>query len=260
MSIMPHVATVLAALHPRKPRQRTTFVALLILVALSTYIFIAHSATLAPGMSHRRGDSAKDQLAHALETIQNSHLADINSNKHGQRKGHHHRPQVTLDSAQELAAVSSFLASLPQNVIPRTVDPSKPIDPQLILDFDTRGPRAQEEVEAMVDDIWFRNPVFLYSKKFSSVSREIKKVLDDLRLRPAVAIIDVDVRDDVDILWPMLQRITGQQELPILIIGGKVVGGADEVRALEKSGDLQKMITAAGSRINGAKKKKHRKH
>lgn len=259
MSIMPHVATVLAALHPRKPRQRTTFLALILLVVLSTYIFIAHSASLAPGMSHRRVDNTADQLAHALETIQNSHLADITSNKHGQRKPHHRRPQVTLDASQELAAVTSFLASLPQNMIPRSVNPSKPIDPQLILDFDTRGVRAKEEVEAMVDDVWFRNPVFLYSKRFSSVSREIKKILDDLYLKPGPGVIDVDVRDDADILLPILQRLTGQQELPILVIGGKVVGSADEVRALEQSGELQKMITAAGSRINGAKKKKGRK-
>jgi glutaredoxin-related protein len=166
---------------------------------------------------------------------------------------------VRLDTPQELAAVTSFLASLPQNVIPHTVDPSKPIDPQLVLDFDTRGFRAKEEVEAMVDDVWFRNPVFLYSKKYSSVSRDIKKILGDFHLKPAATVIDVDVRDDADILLPMLQRLTGQQELPILIIGGKVVGSADEVRDLEKSGELQKMITEAGSLINGAKRKKHRK-
>ena len=160
-----HVAYVLGALNPRKPKQRITFVALIILVCLTSYIFIANSAFLPPSIALRRPQpSSADQLALALETIQNARLADI-SKGHGMRKGHNHiRPLLKLDSAQELAAVSSFLASLPQNVIPHHADPELPIDPQLVLDFDTRGPRAQEEVRAMVEEVWLRNPVFVYSK------------------------------------------------------------------------------------------------
>jgi hypothetical protein len=71
---------------------------------------------------------------------------------------------MALTPAQELAAVSSFLASLPQNVIPPSVDPALPIDPELVLDFDTRSPHAMEEVERVVDDVWSRNPVMLYGK------------------------------------------------------------------------------------------------
>jgi hypothetical protein len=160
-----HVAYVLGALNPRKPKQRTTFVALIILVCLTSYIFIANSASLSPSIALRRSESSSaDQLALALKTIQKSRLSDI-SKGHGIRKGHNHiRPPLKLDSAQELAAVSSFLASLPQNVIPYHADPALPIDPQLVLDFDTRGSRAQEEVRAMVEDVWLRNPVFVYSK------------------------------------------------------------------------------------------------
>ena len=60
--------------------------------------------------------------------------------------------------------MSSFLASLRSNSIPHFVDPSRPIDPELVLEFDTRSPRAQEEVRVMVKDVWAQNPVFLYSK------------------------------------------------------------------------------------------------
>ncbi|KAF8973018.1 hypothetical protein BDZ97DRAFT_1900855 [Flammula alnicola] len=259
MAATPSVAHVIAALNPRKPKQRTTFVALIILVCLSTYIFIAHSASLSPALSMRRSDSSTDQLALALETIQNARLAEV-KNKHNMKKGHHqYKAPLKLDLPQELAAVTSFLESLPQNVIPHTVDPSKPIDPQLVLDFDTRGPRVQEEVKAMVEDVWLRNPVFFYSKLYSSSSREIKSMLAELYLRPAPTIIDVDVRDDAEILMPMLRRLTSFPELPVLLIGGKPVGSLEEVNALHKSGELQKMITEAGSLIDGAKKKKHRK-
>jgi hypothetical protein len=63
-----------------------------------------------------------------------------------------------------LAAVASFLASLPQNVIPPSVDPSRSIDPQLVLDFDTRGPRAADELRTIVEDVWTQNPVVLFTK------------------------------------------------------------------------------------------------
>lgn len=72
--------------------------------------------------------------------------------------------QIKLSEVEELAALSGFLASLPQNVVPPHVDPSQPLDPQLILDFDTRGSRAQEEVISFTEDVWARNPVFLYAK------------------------------------------------------------------------------------------------
>lgn len=159
----------MATFHSRKTKHRTTFVALLALVCLSVYIFVAHASYLAPPLVLRHSDSpAADQLAIALETLQNSRLTPGNSGIfHNHRLGKSNRPNappLRLDPSQELAAISSFLASLPQNVLPPTVDTTRPVDPQLVLDFDTRSHRAQDEVQAMVEDVWTRNPVFLYSK------------------------------------------------------------------------------------------------
>jgi glutaredoxin-related protein len=265
MSVTPLSAYLMAAFHPRKTKHRTTFAALLILVCLTTYIFVAHTSYLSPPIALRHSDSpAADQLAVVLETIQNSRLSQgttTMTSKNRFSKGHRHpaTPPLRLDPPQELAAVTSFLASLPQNVIPPTVDPSRPIDPQLVLDFDTRGYRAREEVRAMVDDVWARNPVLLYSKVYSPASRELKGILGGLNLKPAPTIIDVDVRDDAAILVPMLKRLLPFPKLPILLIGGIAVGSIEEVRQLEKNGELQKSITASGSTINGAKRKKHKK-
>jgi hypothetical protein len=60
--------------------------------------------------------------------------------------------------------VTSFLASHYQNVIPPTVDPTLPIDPDLVLDFDTRGPRAADELQTLLNEVWVQNPVVLYAK------------------------------------------------------------------------------------------------
>ncbi|TFK44308.1 hypothetical protein BDQ12DRAFT_620262 [Crucibulum laeve] len=248
---MPHVAQLLGALQPRKPKHRTTFLALAFLTLISTCIFVFQNPA---ALALRRVDNpAVDQLTLALESIQNSRLKDNLDASRTQRT------QVQLDAAQELAAVSSFLASLPQNVIPSSVDPSHPIDPQLILDFDTRSPRATEEVQAMVEDVWLRNPVFLYSKLYSADSREVKAILSHLRLRPFATVIDVDIRDDADVLKPIVARLTSTPELPVLIIGGRPVGSIEEIRELHKTGELKKLISASGAVINGAKRKKHRR-
>lgn len=268
------LAGVLAAFHPRKPKQKSTFAALIFLVCLTTYIFIAHSTSLSSIALRQPESSAADQLAQALKTIQKSRMGEDNQTH---KFGNHDRPELQLNAEQELAAISFFLASLPQNVIPPTVDPKVPIDPQLVIDFDTRSPRAKEEVQVLVEEVWSRNPVFVYSKVgmrcsfvhflkftvttpqyFSPAARELKSLLSDLYLKPAPTIIDVDVREDSDILTPMLARLTGT-DLPVLLVGGKVVGSTKEVRDLLENEKLQQMITAAGSQINGAKRKKHRK-
>jgi hypothetical protein len=69
-----------------------------------------------------------------------------------------------LSPEQELGALTAFMAALPQNVIPSNIDPSRPIDPQLVLDFDTRSPEAVDEIDDVVLGVWMNNPVVLFSK------------------------------------------------------------------------------------------------
>jgi hypothetical protein len=140
-------------IQPRKNRVRTTFFALFVLLSASVYIVFLVRPTLAlPPIPLRGGGLENKRPGIKLQSYPKW------------KQKHDSRPQLQLDESQELTAVSSFLASLPQNVIPLSVDPSQPIDPQLVLDFDTRSPRAVDEVRDMVADVWLRNPVILYSK------------------------------------------------------------------------------------------------
>lgn len=84
-------------------------------------------------------------------------------------------------------------------------------------------------------------------------------MLLNLNLNPSPTIIEVDTREDTGVLMPMLERLTSVHGLPILIVGGEVVGSTQEILALAKSGELKKTITAAGAQINSKKKKKLRK-
>ncbi|KAI1795625.1 hypothetical protein LXA43DRAFT_881532 [Ganoderma leucocontextum] len=243
----------------RKPRAywtRTAFLAGFAFIALSVYLLVLSQPALRqasfldttrPQAEGARWspEAFRKALKHKNPVVA---TADLNS-----------RPQISLNATQELGAVSSFIASLPQNMIPATVDPSQPIDPQLILDFDTRGPHAEEELQAVMQDVWTRNPVMLYSKVHSPVSREVKQVLANLYLRPAPTIVEVDTRPDELVLTGLLYRLTSASELPILLIGGRTIAEPKEIKWLASTGDLQKAITEAGAVVDGARKKKPKK-
>ncbi|EIM81302.1 uncharacterized protein STEHIDRAFT_125560 [Stereum hirsutum FP-91666 SS1] len=247
-SSLPSIADII---HPRKSRQRTTFVALFALIILSVYVFLVAQPALSPIPLHNADDDSTPWR----------HMANsyIEKNKHRLSGAPSRPPQISLDPAQELAALTSFMAALPQNVIPSSVDPSLPIDPQLVLDFDTRSPRAESEIQEVVIDAWMRNPVVLFSKVHSPVSREVKSLLRDMHLRPSPTIFDLDERADAQVLVPLLYRLTSSDSLPILLIGGTPVGSIDAIRELDASGELKKMVTEAGAVIDGAKRKKGRR-
>lgn len=209
---------------PRKSRQRATLLCLMSLVVLTTYICLVSPPTLAPGQSpHRHHHSAEDAWRQLVDKIPRPPPPPGGF--------HNHRPEIILSPEQELGAVTAFMAALPQNVIPPDVDPTEPIDPQLVLDFDTRSPRAEEEVDNVVSDVWLRNPVVVFSKvkclsfippmrpfpphahgswfifyslvffyrlrfrqTVSPVSRELKSILDEMHLNPSPTIFGVDQR------------------------------------------------------------------
>ncbi|KAL6300482.1 hypothetical protein BKA93DRAFT_819435 [Sparassis latifolia] len=234
---------------------RTTFLALFVLVLVSGYILLVAQPSLTPLPPSR--PSRLSAEAYRLAALRHKRPPGTASDY---RPNNTARPPIQLNATQELAAVSSFLASLPQNVIPSSVDPSQPIDPQLILDFDTRSPQAAEEVETVVQDVWARNPVVLYSKFHSPISREIKQILADMYLRPEPTIIEVDQRPDELVLTPILFRLTSASELPILLVGGRTVGTSmQEIRYLKDKGELHRMITKAGGEIYGARRRKGKK-
>ncbi|KAI0786798.1 hypothetical protein C8Q75DRAFT_720689 [Abortiporus biennis] len=253
----------------RKSRQfwqRTTFLALFALLAITGYVFLIARPSLASislGDSDSQSTSAKSGTLARLST-QANRLAALRHKKPktaSQATETASLTQLSLTPAQELAAVTSFIASLdPQNVIPAHVDPSLPLDPQLVLDFDTQSPNAASEVDALVNDTWVRYPVVLFSRVHSPVSRELKQMITAMNLLPSPTIIDVDERSDEAVLTPILHRLTRSTDLPILLVGGQKAGSTTEIRYLNAKGELQRMISKAGAVVDGGKKKKGRKH
>ncbi|KAI0317071.1 hypothetical protein OF83DRAFT_1172309 [Amylostereum chailletii] len=230
----------------RKLRLHNTIVGLLSLFIVIIYIFFFFQPSLA-APTNPRFSGAHSWRRHATGEYR-QHLMVFQSSPSC--------PQITLSPSQELASLTSFIAAHPQNVIPPDVDLSLPIDPELILGFNTRGPHAQEELEELVRDVWRRNPVVLFCKKRSSVTRELRAMLAQMKLYPAPTIVEVDERDDAEVVIPLLHRLTSSTDIPILLVGGQPLGDIHTIRELSHFGQLQEMVTNAGAEIDGGKKNK----
>lgn len=152
--------TVTHSLISRQWLQRTTFLALFSLFSVSVYILLVN------GSSNLRPVAIPQQIKSPFQAAMNT---VAHSTGRPWRPTHKDllasRPQITLTPEEELAALSSFIFSLPdQNVLPSSVDPHQPIDPQLILDFDTRRDGAKAELKRLVTSTWENHPVVMYTK------------------------------------------------------------------------------------------------
>ncbi|KAF8588733.1 hypothetical protein K439DRAFT_1266307, partial [Ramaria rubella] len=165
-------------------------------------------------------------------------------------------PKHIFAPDEELAAIISFIAALPSNALPDAIDPTRPVDPDLVLDFDTRTTNAAREVRELVTDTWSRLPVVVLSKRYSPIGREIKAFLAEYNLKPTPIVFEMDERADEAVLTPILQRLTASADIPILLLSGQPVGSFDVIRNLHATGDLRAMVAATGALIDGAKKKK----
>jgi glutaredoxin 3 len=53
---------------------------------------------------------------------------------------------------------------------------------------------------------------------------------------------EIDVTDDPDLRAKMVVLAGGQQTVPEIFINGEIIGGCDELYALERSGQLDKLL------------------
>lgn len=71
---------------------------------------------------------------------------------------------LVLTPGQELGVLVAFMAAIKANMLPSDIDPSKPLDPQLVVGFDTRAEGAEKELEAVVEETWSNYPVVMFSQ------------------------------------------------------------------------------------------------
>ena len=80
--------------------------------------------------------------------------------------------------------------------------------------------------------------VVMYSTNWCGYCQRARNLLQ----RKGVAARDIKLDDEPDQRPVMLQRTGGQRSVPQIFIGGLHVGGYDELAALDRSGELNKLL------------------
>jgi len=94
----------------------------------------------------------------------------------------------------------------------------------------------------------------------SPAAREAKSIIGEYRLFPQPTVLEVDERVDATVLRPLLRRLTGAEQLPVVLIGGKAYTSIEELREARDDGSLALAITHSAATIDGALLRKKKKH
>ena len=98
---------------------------------------------------------------------------------------------------------------------------------------------------AFVDDVVASSKLVMFSKTTCPFCKKAKSLLSMYLpdLDPS-SIVEVNLRDDMSVIQDHLLAKVGKRSVPQLFIGGKHVGGCDDMVAAHENGMLQVMIDA----------------
>ncbi|KAL2935958.1 Glutaredoxin [Bienertia sinuspersici] len=86
-------------------------------------------------------------------------------------------------------------------------------------------------------------PVFIFSKTYCGFCNRVKQLLK--QLGASYQVLELDQESDGDAIQAALLEWTGQRTVPNVFIGGKHLGGCDEVMAKHQQGQLVPMLVDA---------------
>ncbi|KAL7417821.1 hypothetical protein BDY24DRAFT_367712 [Mrakia frigida] len=164
-------------------------------------------------------------------------------------------PPPPLTNNQELSALLLFLSSSSTNVLPSTIDPSAPLNPDHVLSHSlplSSGAR-EAALKEMEKEAWTTWPVVLVGREGDFWTKEARDLLSGERYfgkkQEGLGLVYIDRRPDTLVLTPLLTRLTSTTTLPSVLIGGVPVGGFEHLKILHDSNKLAGILTHAGATI-----------
>jgi glutaredoxin 3 len=79
--------------------------------------------------------------------------------------------------------------------------------------------------------------IVIYARVRSRSCRRVRRLLE----RKGYAFEEIDVGDDEE-LRARLVETTGRTAVPLVFLGGRLVGGLEEIEALDSSGELDRLL------------------
>lgn len=129
------------------------------------------------------------------------------------------------------------------------------MDPSVILDFDPLHPNARDDLHLLQTEINALYPLVLFGRMRDPHHREIKRLLSEVKITPAPLIVEVDQRKDRNVFIPTVARLLGD-ELPVITLQGKRLGGYKEIMAMHEAGTLNDRLQKGGAVLVREIKKK----
>jgi glutaredoxin 3 len=83
----------------------------------------------------------------------------------------------------------------------------------------------------------YQEEILIYARTRSRSCWRARRLLE----RKGYAFKEVDVGDDAGLRVSLIES-TGRTAVPLVFLGGRLVGGLGEIQALEHSGDLDRLL------------------
>ncbi|KAK7301543.1 hypothetical protein RJT34_12409 [Clitoria ternatea] len=112
---------------------------------------------------------------------------------------------------------------------------------------------SKQEMETALDkakQIASSSPVAVFSKTYCGYCKRVKDLLN--QLGASFKVIELDRENDGGDIQSALAEWTGQRTVPNVFIGGKHVGGCDNVLEKHRAGQLVILLTDAGAIANNS--------
>jgi glutaredoxin 3 len=83
-----------------------------------------------------------------------------------------------------------------------------------------------------------RRDIIMYSTNWCGYCWRARNLFE----RKGIAVVEIKIDEEVGARAAMLEKSGGRRTVPQIFIGERHVGGYDELAALERSGELDKML------------------
>jgi len=104
---------------------------------------------------------------------------------------------------------------------------------------------AADDTDYLVKASITDNKIMVFSKSYCPYCKRAKETLRKHNID--FQVIELDQHAQGAQIQASLQKLTGQRTVPNIFISGRHIGGSDAIVALHESGELAKILQAAGA-------------
>lgn len=106
---------------------------------------------------------------------------------------------------------------------------------------------GRDQAKTFVEETIRGNKVVMFSKTYCPYCIKAKRALNQFLAPDQYLSIELEQRSDGNAIQEVLGDMTGASTVPRVFIGGRFIGGGDDTAAKAASGELKRLLEAAGA-------------